>query len=206
MYKVYINETPLFFRQIDQLNAITPSNSTELRVKYSGRPRSLLNAIDLMEKTSRYESVSIYHGDINKLRSDFESLYKLIEAAGGVVFNTKKEILTMFRRGSWDLPKGKIDEGETTEIAAIREVKEETGLQNVDLGKFLTTTYHTYKNGKGKRVLKKTYWYLMQTTDHDIQPQIEEDIELVEWMLPIEFLTKKPLYNTIREVVAHLKV
>ena len=125
-----------------------------------------------------------------------------MEAAGGVVFNPKGEILTMYRRGSWDLPKGKIDKGETKEIAAVREVQEETDLKEVNRDDFLLTTYHTYKNKKGKRVLKPTYWYKMTTQEMAIHPQVEEDIEVVQWIDPIIFLeTKRPIYNTIWEVV-----
>ena len=61
----------------------------------------------------------------------------IIEAAGGLVFNEKNELLMIFRRGFWDLPKGKVDEGETLEQCAVREVQEETGLQNIMLGDFL---------------------------------------------------------------------
>ena len=201
MYKIYINETPLMLTQFDQLNTQDIDLDKNLLFRYNGRPRSLLNPIDMMEKTRRYDSVIVYYPDLHQLKKDFKSLYKIIEAAGGVVYNEKGEILTMFRLNSWDLPKGKIDEGETKEAAAIREVQEETGLSIINLGDFLCETFHTYKNRKGKRVLKRTYWYLMSTKEHLIEPQIEENIELVEWLKPTDFLEKTPIYNTIKEVV-----
>ena len=71
--------------------------------------------------------------------------------------------LLIFRRGHWDLPKGKIDPGETPEQAAIREVQEETGLRELTLGPALPASFHTYRDQQDRRVLKQTYWYLMDT-------------------------------------------
>ena len=110
--------------------------------------------------------------------------------------------MAIYRRGSWDLPKGKIDKGESIEAAAIREVQEETGVQQLTLGKPLLTTYHTYRLKSGKRVLKKTYWFVMQTKDLELTPQSEEDIEKAIWIKPKVFLDGRyPMYNTIRNVL-----
>lgn len=206
MYEISINETPLILIQNDQLVTDSLDMTKNLLIRYNGKARSLMNPIDMLEKTQRLDSIIVYHHDVLQLKADFESLYKILEAGGGVVANEKGEILTMFRRNSWDLPKGKIDKGETKEAAAIREVQEETGLGVVKLGDFLLETNHTYKNRKGKRVIKRTYWYKMATKETALKPEIEEDIELCEWMPAQEFLKKQPLYNTIRKVVtAYLK-
>ena len=69
---------------------------------------------------------------------------KKIIAAGGLVLNEKNELLMIFRRNKWDLPKGKLDEGESIEACALREVKEETGLQKLKLEKFIDITFHDY--------------------------------------------------------------
>lgn len=201
MYKIYVNETPLILIQNDQLPTESLDLSKNLLIRYNGKARSLMNPIDMLEKTQRLSSITVYHTDVEKLLKDFESLFKILEAGGGVVANENQEILTMFRRDSWDLPKGKIDKGETKEAAAIREVQEETGLNVVELGDFLLETNHTYKSRKGKRIIKRTYWYKMTTKEIDLEPEIEEDIELCEWMTAEAFLKKKPLYNTIREVM-----
>ncbi|MFK7983429.1 MAG: NUDIX hydrolase [Saprospiraceae bacterium] len=201
MYEIYINETPLILIQNDELGTDSLDTTKNLLIRYNGKPRSLMSPIDMLEKTQRLDSIIIYHHDVTQLKADFESLYKILAAGGGVVVNEKGEILTMYRRGSWDLPKGKIDKGETKEAAAIREVQEETGLNVVELGDFLLETNHTYKNRKGKRVIKRTYWYKMTTKETLLKPEIEEDIELCEWMPVKEFLQKKPLYNTIRVVI-----
>lgn len=202
MYKISINETPLILNDLERIPKGVISDEKNLLIEYTGNTKMLLQVIDMLEKSQHRDSITIYSSNYQQLTDDFNSLYKIIEAAGGVVFNPKGEILTMYRRDSWDLPKGKIDKGETKEIAAVREVQEETGLQQVERGPLLLTTYHTYKNRKGKRVLKPTYWYKMTTAEYAIQPQVEEDIELVQWIDPTIFLeTKRPIYNTIWEVV-----
>lgn len=201
MYKIFINETPLILLQNDELPTKTIDTTKNLLIRYAGKPRSLMSPIDMLEKTQRWESVIVYHTNLAQLIKDFESLYKILKAGGGVVSNEKGEILTMFRRGAWDLPKGKIDKGETKKAAAVREVQEETGLKAVDLKAFICETNHTYKNRKGKRIIKRTYWYEMTTKETAIRPEIEEDIELVEWMQPADFLQKKPIYKNILAVV-----
>ena len=106
----------------------------------------------------------------------------IIEAAGGMVFNEAGELLMMKRRGFWDMPKGKLDEGESIEACAIREVSEETGLHNLTIVKKLQITYHTYLF-KGKPALKPSHWYLMSHVgDEELIPQIEEDITEIRWV------------------------
>ncbi|MEM1216625.1 MAG: NUDIX hydrolase, partial [Bacteroidota bacterium] len=125
-----------------------------------------------------------------------------LPAAGGVVRNFAGQWLVIFRRDSWDLPKGKIDPGETPEQAAVREVREETGLQNITLGAELPSTYHTYPDKKGRRVLKRTYWYFMDTNETTLVPQTEEDIEQAIWMSAEQFLgEERPVYTSIRRLL-----
>ena len=106
-----------------------------------------------------------------------------IIAAGGLVTNPKGEILWMFRRGFWDLPKGKLDDGETIQTCAVREVQEETGLTQIQLLEMLCFTNHTYFDKYlNEDVVKRTYWFHM--TIPNLQngiPQTKEDIEKIEW-------------------------
>ncbi|MDR1346322.1 MAG: NUDIX domain-containing protein [Bacteroidales bacterium] len=112
----------------------------------------------------------------------FLSGYTLIEAAGAVIWNKKKEFLMIFRYGKWEFPKGKVEEGEAFIIAAVREATEETGLQQLQPLKEIMPTYHTYTSNR-QNFLKRTHWYLMQAEcSQPLQPQEEEGITKVEWI------------------------
>jgi 8-oxo-dGTP pyrophosphatase MutT (NUDIX family) len=127
----------------------------------------------------------------------------IITAAGGLVQNSNGEFLLMFRRGFWDLPKGKLDAGESIPDCAVREVREETGLQSLELGPFICTTTHPYfDTWLNKDVVKHTHWFSMLSLANDkLVPQTEEDIEKLVWVtvpeLP-EYLNNT--YPTIRAV------
>lgn len=105
-----------------------------------------------------------------------------ITAAGGIVENEERKILFQFRRGKWDLPKGKLDEGETLEECAIREVEEETGLKNIELGELIDVTLHYYTEN-GKPIEKETHWFAMKVSgEQELTPQVEEDITELRWV------------------------
>ncbi|MBE7178306.1 MAG: NUDIX domain-containing protein [Mucilaginibacter polytrichastri] len=126
---------------------------------------------------------------------------KIIEAAGGLVQNEKGEYLLIFRRGKWDLPKGKIDDGEKKKNAAIREVEEECGIKVKKLGDKIGKTYHIYMY-KNDLVLKKTHWYNMTSASKKLVPQLDEDITEAIWLAPENFaqvLTNT--YPLIREIL-----
>ncbi|MEN9300206.1 MAG: hypothetical protein RLZZ429_2519 [Bacteroidota bacterium] len=132
-----------------------------------------------------------------------------IIAAGGLVLNEKNDILMIFRRGKWDLPKGKLDEGEKIEDCAVREVMEETGLTQLDLGRLLVITQHTYFDQWIKKdVIKQTHWYLMKASlDQPLVPQTTEDIESIEWVSKSQLSERlENSYDTIVEVVSKLIV
>lgn len=107
--------------------------------------------------------------------------YTLVEAAGGLVKNNSGEYLFIFRRGKWDLPKGKKDGDETLKQTALREVREECGLADLEIIGELPSTYHSYPE-KEKNVLKHTKWFLMRTQQTEVILQSEEDIEDYRWL------------------------
>ena len=105
----------------------------------------------------------------------------LIEAAGGLVKNENKSFLFIFRNGKWDIPKGKIEQGERVKEAAVREVEEECGIKVARLGDKICKTYHAYIY-KGDVVLKKTHWFKMNCKGQEkLKPQKEEGITDVRW-------------------------
>ena len=89
-----------------------------------------------------------FHPDLEELRIAFYKKFNIIKAGGGLVLNEHNEALLIFRKGKWDLPKGKLDSGESIAECAVREVKEETGLKDITLKEALTTTYHTYHDSR----------------------------------------------------------
>ena len=129
--------------------------------------------------------------------------YEVIKAAGGLVFNEKNELLMIFRRGKWDLPKGKIEGNETIENAAIREVQEETGIQKVTInGALLHASYHLFLHNK-IIYIKLTYWYNMMADKSEILiPQAEEEIEKVAWCDQNTILLN--LENSYRNIISLL--
>lgn len=123
--------------------------------------------------------------------------FKMAPAAGGIVVANGK-FVSIVRHGIPDLPKGHIEQGETPEVAAIREVEEETGIANIKIVKALPATWHCYLE-HGQWTLKRTYWYLM-STDETIQakPQTEEGITEIKLIGNEE--VENFLKNTFRSI------
>ena len=112
----------------------------------------------------------------------FCSHYKLIKAAGGVVYNNNNQLLMILRNGKWDLPKGKLEEGEDIKACAMREVEEECGIRGLQITRRLIDTYHTYELN-GEKILKHTFWFKMNTNFNGVlRPQTEEGITQVCWV------------------------
>ncbi len=110
------------------------------------------------------------------------ALFTPITACGGVVQNDQGEILMIQRNGLPDLPKGKLEPGETLEQAALREVQEETGVTGLHILRSLTSTLHCYQMD-GRWWLKTTHWYAMHTSSVSaLTPQQEEGISAAEWL------------------------
>src|SRR3954469_1122806 len=126
---------------------------------------------------------------------------KTILAAGGLVSNENGDLLLIYRRGFWDLPKGKLDEGETIEACAVREVEEETGLTNVQPGKLVGITNHEYfDEWKQRDVIKETHWFAMHVTgSQTLVPQQEEDIKDIKWVAQKDMGTY--LHQTYKNII-----
>jgi 8-oxo-dGTP pyrophosphatase MutT (NUDIX family) len=127
------------------------------------------------------------HQDVEALLKAFKKKLTLVLAAGGVVHTKEDDLLLIFRRGKWDLPKGKLDGRESLEACALREIKEETGVKQLQSEGPLCITYHTYHEF-GKHILKESHWFLIRAEKQEtFIPQTDEDIELCKWV-PIDQL------------------
>lgn len=131
-----------------------------------------------------YSKVIVLGKNTSKLKKEFFENFKLIIAGGGLVGNEKGELLLIFRRGKWDLPKGKLEKGERIDDCALREVQEETGLKKVTLNKPLGSTFHTYYQ-QPKWIIKESIWFKMTANSQEqLIPQLEEDITEIKWLSP----------------------
>ena len=177
--KIYFNDKPLFL-----CDSIDPElepyrhhdDAVFIDVFNVHTVKSMLHEMEL----AKIHAGIFLHPDLEALKKAFWKKFTVIKAAGGLVLNPAGEMLLIFRRGKWDLPKGKLDPGETIEQCALREVREETGIKDVKTDGPLLTTYHTYHES-GKFILKESYWYKMHTSDASLVPQAEEDITQALW-------------------------
>ncbi|PID95460.1 MAG: hypothetical protein CSA94_01490 [Bacteroidetes bacterium] len=178
MYKVFFKN-----KEINLIN--------RTQVFYSDRKTTFID-FDIVEKihqkvmdflkSKAYYHLVIFSEDLPQLKNDFFNLFSQITAAGGVVFNSEKEILMIKKRGSWDFPKGKTEEGEDLEVTAIREIKEETGINALIINSTPYKTYHIYTE-KDELMIKTTYWYKMeQGKKSKPKPEEKEGIEKVRWV------------------------
>lgn len=203
MYEIYINENLLLLGSTQDYLNFSESDAFEC-YRYNGKVKTLHHYIDTLEKSNQKKQMLIYYSDLKQLKSEFKGLFRKIKAAGGIVRNTDNEILFIFRRGFWDLPKGKMEEGEGKRWCALREVKEETGLQSLQITRRVGKTRHSYKHPKtGQRILKITYWYAMLGDKADVlHVQTEEDITEAKWMNLDTFFGEN--YTTFASIISIL--
>lgn len=190
MYKVFVNEKKLLIsKSPENLEKILPfENFTTFEI-----------ALDLLQNTSTSE-LNVYGENIDEIWESFKKLFRIIEAAGGIVNKSSGEILFIKRLGKWDLPKGKMEKGESREESAVREIEEETGLKNVVLKDFINTTYHIYTERNGDQVLKYTHWFEMFFEGEDTsKPQIEEGITEVAWKNKVQ-IESEVFPNTFKNI------
>jgi len=172
MYKVFVNDVPLIL-----------STKKDLGENYVSLPIKKVRIKRIIKKIINGELlyVNLYHEKEEKLLKHLFKKLRVVTAAGGMVINDKDEILFIYRKKRWDLPKGKTEKNETIEASAIREVEEETGVEGLKVTKFLQKTYHIFKR-KGRYRLKVTHWYEMRTSyDGELRPETKEGIEKAKW-------------------------
>ena len=196
MYKVFFKDRIIF------LGDKSESLNFEGMVYAWTEGESLEGLVLQFEEDEAKESIFIVAEDLHALFEHFKSCFSYIEASGGKVYNSKNQLLAIYRLEKWDLPKGKVEKGESVREAAVREVEEECGISDLEIKKELNSTYHTYWM-KGKFMLKRSYWFEMSYDGSEkLVPQTEEDIQEVKW-LSVDSLDefKANTYASILEVI-----
>src|SRR5687768_1665805 len=141
--KIYFGNKPLIITDkiTEELKAYEDNKATGIMHEVS--PAHVKTMINELKKSEIIAGIFMI-SSIEMRFAEIKKAFNLIQAAGGAVLNKENELLFIYRRGKWDLPKGKVDEGEELDACAVREVQEETGIQQIELKKLLCTTYHTY--------------------------------------------------------------
>jgi 8-oxo-dGTP pyrophosphatase MutT (NUDIX family) len=179
MYKIFIKNKIILLT--DDIHILKHATDRVL-IKYQPNLNEIINIIKDFADNDDYQQLIFISYELEFFYLKFYNLFKVVLGAGGVVFNESKDkILFILRNGVWDLPKGKIDFGESDEKAAIREVCEETGVCDLTLTKRLESTLHIYFSND-EAFLKETHWFSMKAKENQpLIPQKEEKIELVQW-------------------------
>jgi ADP-ribose pyrophosphatase YjhB (NUDIX family) len=189
MYKVFVNDCPIILT--DDKNILT---------KYKIVDYNSSQVLEIVESIfqNKLDGIVLVCSGLIHCWDAFKSEFKIEEAAGGKVLNLQNEVLFIYRFNKWDLPKGKLEAGESTEEGAIREVEEECGITNLKIENQLETTYHIFIR-KNKTILKITYWFLMKTEySGQLTPQKEEGIEAAVYKGNSEI--DKALENTYENI------
>jgi len=175
MYKVFVNDKPLFLTNQVQ-------KETDFKL-------FLLESVDIKKLIvkifqNKIQKAFLYHPDEKLIMKTLRAKLPVEKAGGGLVYNKDGDVLFIFRNGKWDLAKGGMEKNETIEETAIREVEEETGVTGLVITEKLQKTYHIFKRN-GRYKLKITQWFEMQTKFEGIpQGQADEGIDKVEWVNP----------------------
>ena len=201
--KIYFNDKPLFL--CDAVDAtIQPYIHHDDAVFIDELNLHTVKAMIHEMQVPKVHAGVFYHDDLEVLKKAFFKKFTVVLAAGGLVENENKELLLIFRRGRWDLPKGKTDKGEKLEACALREVEEETGLTRIKLSSPLMLTHHVYHEG-ARFILKESHWYRMKVSGEQTpEPQTEEDITELKWVKPADL--EKYYKNSFPSVVDVLKL
>ena len=203
MHKIYFEKRCIIICSPDD-QALADPNAVEF---HFGESINIHTLVAMFEASASLSRIYIPTDDVAGMYRRVCAEFREVDAAGGLVSNRRGDYLLIQRSGLWDLPKGHRDPGEDIEVTALREVREETGVDQLELRGLICVTDHCYLRG-GVWHLKHTWWYDMLYTDPvDLTPQREEDIARAAWVarssLP-PFL--KNTYPSILEVFREAKV
>lgn len=199
MTRIYVNNRIICF---DNKPCVGKSETTKKNISCNIKDiKALKNCTENFLSDTSLGSSLVLQGDKEIIKCNFLRLYPLINAAGAAVFNERDELLMIFRRDHWDLPKGKTEDYESAAESALREVQEETGITGVVITRELEPSWHMYRAG-GDWVTKKTRWFHMKAKKQELKPQTEEDIEKAVWLSRNQVEEKIALtYDSLKPVI-----
>lgn len=178
MHKIYFEKRAIIICAHDD-QALSDPNAIRFTL---GESTDMHSLVDMVETSDALHRICIPTDDIEGTYRKVCAEFLEVNAGGGLVSNRRGDFLLINRNGVWDLPKGHQDPGEDIEVTALREVQEETGIDDLILRNLICITDHCYKRN-GIWHLKHTWWYDMLYTDPtDLTPQREEDISKAAWV------------------------
>jgi ADP-ribose pyrophosphatase YjhB (NUDIX family) len=199
-YTVFLNDKVVTIHQ--NIN-IVDDKSNRMLVNYTDKPALVKVYKRFYEDSDCFNLVIHAANKYAEACDAFNSMFRRIRAAGGIVRNQDQEFLFIKRSGIWDLPKGKLNKNEGIQEGALREVTEETGLRSLTVTKKLPSTYHIYTDKQGKEILKETFWFeMMCYLPQKPVPQLEEDITEVKWFSGSDLnIAIKSTYASLRQLL-----
>jgi 8-oxo-dGTP pyrophosphatase MutT (NUDIX family) len=199
-----MNSYKIFF---DEFQILLNSTDFEIpagkkMILHADSPEDIEPLVFLIKNHFIKGDIAVFCADPKATFKYFSKKFLYIKAAGGIVKNFKNDILFIYKQNHWDLPKGKVDKGEKKRAAAIREISEECGLQELEITRKISNTYHIAKL-RGRFVIKKTYWYEMTAMDHqNLKPDTDEGITDLKWIDPLkETWIVNALYRNLKELL-----
>lgn len=186
MYKVYIDT-----------RLITISSQPDRMQNYClfhkfHDQKELSDQLKLFLNDSSLKCINIYSYKLDHLWASFVEEFHLVEAAGGIVVDSQRNLLLIKRYNHWDAPKGHFEPSETPEECARREINEECGVKCGKRMAELKTTFHIY-TFEGEYYLKKSYWFLFTLAGSALTiAQTEEGITEASWV-------NQDRFNEVRE-------
>ncbi len=203
MHKIYFEKRCLLICPPEE-QVLTNPNAVLVNINEGSQVHDLINMFEVSDSLGL---VYIPSEDTERTYRLICDEFKEVNAGGGLVRNRRGDYLLIKRNGLWDLPKGHQEDGEDIQVTALREVEEETGIPQLELGQLICVTDHCYRRNDIWH-LKHTWWYeMLYCEPTDLTPQKEEDISKAAWVakssLPA-FLTNT--FPSIQEVFKEAKV
>lgn len=189
MYNVFVNDKPIILT-----DSLKKTNNYKVYIFNEIGVDEILHKL----KRGNSKGINLFCSNIENDWISFKKHFKVVHAAGGLVVNPSKEILFIYRANVWDLPKGKVEKGESIEETAVREVEEECGVKGLVLKNHLLTTHHLFYMNAILQ-LKITDWFLMDIPyQKKLTPQLEEGITDVVFKNSVK--VEKALQNTYANI------